>query len=91
MTSGAAGAAHPAIDEAVPFLEALLLVANPRYYLEFRAITRQGKVYQYYHQIQNLLVHGIVPALPFHLDGKANIYQAGRYGRRGGRGAGDLV
>lgn len=74
MTGGAAGAAHPAIEQAVPFLMALLSRANPDYYLEIRVIPRQGRPYQYYHLIRNLFLKGMVAALPFHLDGKANIY-----------------
>lgn len=74
MTPGAAGAAHPAIEQAVPFLRELLSKANPDYFLEIRAIPRQGRPYQYYHQIRDLYARGMVPALPFHLDGEANIY-----------------
>ena len=85
MTPRAGGAAHPAIDHAIPFLEALLSKANPNHFLEIRAIPRQGRTYQYYHQIRNLSAKGMAQALPFNLDGKANIY----YGvcprvRRGG-------
>ena len=74
MTPRAGGAAHPAIDEAVPFLEALLSKANPGYFLEIRAVSRQGRVYQFYHQVRNLMNKGMALALPFRLDGKANIY-----------------
>ena len=65
---------HPALEQAVPFLEALLAQANPSHYLEIRAITPQGKVSQYYHLIRDLFDKGMASALPCHLDGKANIY-----------------
>jgi hypothetical protein len=70
----AARAAHPALVQAVPFLEALLAQANQGHYLEIRAITPQGKVRQYYHRVGDLFDEGMASALPLHLDGKANIY-----------------
>ena len=90
MTCGAAGAAHPAIAQAVPFLEALLANANPDYFLEIRAFTPQEGVYQFYHQIGNLFKKGMVSALPFHLDGMVNIYY-GVCPRARQQGTGDAV
>lgn len=74
MVVAAARAAHPALVQAVPFLEALLAQANQGHYLEIRAITPQGKVRQYYHRVGDLFDEGMASALPLHLDGKANIY-----------------
>lgn len=74
MTPGAGGAAHPAIAQAVPFLEALLAKANPSYFLEIRVISPRGGVHQYYHPIRNLFANGMVSALPFPWDGEANVY-----------------
>ena len=74
MVGAAAGAAHPALEQAVPFLEALLAQADHSHYLEIRAITPQGKITQDYHQIGALFEKGMASALPLHLDGKANIY-----------------
>ena len=65
---------HPALEQAVLFLEALLAQADPRHYLEIRAITPQGKVTQYYHRVGDLFEQSMASALPLHLDGKANIY-----------------
>ena len=74
MTPGAGGAAHPAIAQAVPFLEALLAKANPSYFLEIRVISPRGRVHQYYHPIRDLFANGMVSALPFPWDGEANVY-----------------
>ena len=90
MTRRAADAAHPAIEQAVPFLEALLAHANPDYFLEIRAFTPQEGPYQFYHRIGNLLTKGMVSALPFHLDGKVNIYY-GVCPRARQQGTGDAV
>jgi hypothetical protein len=74
MVGTAARAAHPALEQAVPFLEALLAQANHSHYLEIRAITPQKEITQHYHRVGDLFDKGMVAALPLHLDGQANIY-----------------
>jgi hypothetical protein len=75
---------HPALEDAVPFLEALLTGVPGDQFLEIRTIAKGGTSHKRFHSIDTLRAQGIAPALPLYLDGKENIYYgvAPRYEKR---------
>jgi hypothetical protein len=78
---------NPVLDDAVPFLEALLTGVPGSQYLEIRIIAKKGASRKRFYLIDSLKTQGIATALPLHLDGKENIYYgvAPRYEKREAR------
>jgi hypothetical protein len=74
----------PILEDAVPFLEALLTGVPGNQFLEIRTIAKGGASRKRFHAIDTLREQGIATALPLYLDGKENIYYgvAPRYERR---------
>lgn len=78
----------PVEAQGAPFLEALLRPATPDSYLEIRPLPDERNRHRSWHRVRDLRNTGFEAVLPFHLDGKSNIY----YGvcprvRQGGTGA----
>jgi hypothetical protein len=65
---------HPALDQAGPFLEALLKPATPDSFLEIRPLPDTKSLNRRWHRVGDLRRDGFDKALPVHLDGQASIY-----------------
>jgi hypothetical protein len=65
---------HPALDQAVPFLEAMLQGVQDHQFLEIRTIAKGGGSCKKFFQIHTLREQGIAFSLPLYLDGRENVY-----------------
>jgi hypothetical protein len=65
---------NPVLEDAVPFLEALLTGVPGNQFLELRTIAKGGASRKRFYLIDSLREQGIASSLPLHLDGKENIY-----------------
>ncbi len=65
---------NPVLEDAVPFLEALLTGVPGNQFLELRTIAKGGASRKRFYLIDNLRGQGIASALPLHLDSKENVY-----------------
>jgi hypothetical protein len=75
---------HPVLEDAVPFLEALLTGVPGNQFLEIRTIAKRGASHKKFYLVDSLRDQGIATALPLCLDGRENIYYgvAPRYEKR---------
>jgi hypothetical protein len=75
---------NPVLEDAVPFLEALLTGVPGGQFLEIRTIAKGGTSRKEFYSIGDLRQQGIASSLPLYLDGKENVYYgvAPRYEKR---------